>query len=88
MSELPSPQLISYWLALPTTESVNVTLKGLPPELALVEASTLLTYVLFLIFSVVSFNLSIASATVVELVKLGVLFPWLECFHYARSMFH
>ena len=69
----PSPQSIVYLSALPTTDIVNVTVKGLPPELLSTVASTLLTYVLFLIFSVTSFNLSIASATVVELVKLVTL---------------
>ena len=65
VSEFPSPQVMSYLFALPTAVIDNVIVS---PDDMLTELDvnvTLFTYVLLRMFSIVSFNESIASVTFV-----------------------
>ena len=65
----PSPQSISYWLAVPSTVVVKVMLVPAPPDVVSATNETDLTKVLFLTLSITSFKISIASVTLVLTLK-------------------
>ena len=69
VSEFPSPQVISYLLAFPVAVIDNVIVS---PDDIVTELDvnvTLFTYVLFLMFSMVSLRSSMASVTFVDVVN-------------------
>ena len=69
VSVLPSPQFTVNLFALPTTVVVNVTVSPAPPVVTSATNETDLTNVLFLMFSIVSFKSSMASVTLLSVVR-------------------